>query len=192
MSEITEHLTNYLPILLQMVVDYELNHHNAIKRIDRRIWPGCDAAYDTVIVFESPITFFGSRVKYHIDEELSLFVVKKTQAAPLLFYALPTSGYAVAEECDGSLIRTELCDDLRLLYDVEIANGNRLERIDRFASDKADLVLAFSQPLFTDVDGPPRTKNALERFQNTDPRYPQETSYTCAEERQAIAGPNRA
>ena len=98
----------------------------------------------------------------------------------------------IMSRSDLEILRNELCEELRELYDYELSCGNHIARIDRYAWELIDLNIVFSKPSFAEVRNCRFViKETLLRYVNQDRHYPLETSFTAKEHRQAIAFPNR-
>ena len=83
-----------------------------------------------------------------------------------------------------------LSDDLLPIYDLEIALGNKVARIDEPAGTTCPLAIVFRDPLHFDlVSTKLQLMQSVHRWRNDDPHYPLEAGYSSSISRHAIAGP---
>ena len=84
---------------------------------------------------------------------------------------------------DIDLLPIKLCNELRKIYDYEIAKGNIVVEVNLYGWSKIDLQIVFANPLFFRNIHISKAKY----FENHDSHYPLEAEFTVA--RQCISGP---
>jgi len=83
-----------------------------------------------------------------------------------------------------------LCPDLQLVYDYEVAHGNAVIRIDSPAGIECEYAVVFSEPL--KICGTPQTDELpsfVMHWESHDSHYPTEAGFFCSEHRHSVAGP---
>jgi hypothetical protein len=173
---------------LQSILDYEIARGNVLQRIDRKQWPKIDLL--VALSYPFHINQTGDRV--HIDDSLLQQTIKSSKSPLEIAFIAYKQRQAIACPADKDILNTELCVELREIYDFEIKNGNKIDRIDRLAWDKIDLRIVFAFPLNIDKQSENfQVSRHIFRYVNKDCHYPLETSYTAKDYRQSIAGPNQ-
>lgn len=85
-----------------------------------------------------------------------------------------------------------LSKNLKVIVDYEISIGNEIRRIDRPAGTKCPLAVVFKKPLnfngFLKIND---LASGIERWDNKDRHYDQESGYVCGKTRQAITAPSK-
>ena len=83
-----------------------------------------------------------------------------------------------------------LSNSLKAIVDYELSIGNEIKRIDRPAGTKCPLAVVFKKPLsFRGFIEKNELPAGVERWENKDRHYDQESGYVCEKTRQAMAGP---
>jgi hypothetical protein len=171
---------------IQTICDYEIACGNIIQRVDKKRWP----KIDLLISFKYPLYATQSSCNIYIDNSLLQRMIKSSESPLEISFISFENRQAIAGPADRDILCTELCSELREIYDFEIKHGNKIDRIDRLAWDKIDLLVVFAFPLNIDKQNHNIYNESLIRYVNQDLHYPLETSYTAKDCRQAIAGPN--
>jgi hypothetical protein len=86
--------------------------------------------------------------------------------------------------------KLQLCDDLRLVYDFEVAHGNFVTAISAPAGTKCSYEVIFSEPLkIIGTTNAMQLPEFLQYWENRDPHYDIEAGYFCPKHKHSVAGP---
>ena len=85
-----------------------------------------------------------------------------------------------------------LSTNLQGIYDLELALGNTVVRVDEPAGDRCPLAIIFKNPLHKgEIESTLKLSLTVKWWESRDPHYPMEGGYGCDETDHALAGPLR-
>jgi len=83
-----------------------------------------------------------------------------------------------------------LCAELRVIYEYEIAHGNVVASVAAPAGTQCDYAIAFREPLKSWGAAEARSlPDAVRRWECNDTHYALEAGFYCSEHRHSVAGP---
>jgi hypothetical protein len=85
---------------------------------------------------------------------------------------------------------SQLCADLRGIYEYEIEHGNAVLRVDEPAGTECPYAVIFAENLrICGTVGTGKIPTVVRYWESRDPHYPAEVGFVCTEHRHVVAGP---
>jgi hypothetical protein len=83
-----------------------------------------------------------------------------------------------------------LSPSLKPIYELELALGNEVERVDEPAGSRCPLAIVFKKPLHvTDISARLKLSEEVTEWESSDPHYPAEKGFHCARTNHVIGAP---
>ena len=171
---------------LQAIYDLELALGNTVVRVD----DSGQAALPLAVIFMEPL--------HRAEIESRIEIVP-----PVKWYSIGKFGGYVCEDTRQSVygpmadvaevvrdVKQKLAPNLQPIYDLELALGNTVVRVDEPAGSLCPLVIIFKNPLHkTKIESTLSLPPSVKWWESCDPHYPIEGGYGCDETGHALAGP---
>jgi hypothetical protein len=173
---------------LQPIYDLELALGNTVAWVHN----SGPAALPLTVVFTTPLH------RKMIESRITI-------APPVKWYSVGNFGGYISEDTRQSVqgpmpdaadlaqdARDQLCPSLQPIYELELALGNTVARVDEPAGSLCSLAIVFENPLHkSEVESSLSLSSKVKWWESRDPHYPIEAGYKCEETTHVIAGPPR-